>query len=90
LPEVDYMHAHIRKGKRANTASPPLPRSLCKCCLQHWWGQGNSCGFCSLRVPLHLIVALRREYTKESMEKVRVGSKNKISACFSCYFLGYC
>lgn len=38
--------------------------------------------------PSHPPAALQREHTKENKKQVRIGSRNKVSVLFSCYFLG--
>lgn len=80
-----HVKGREREQTQLSSGPQPLPFSLYKCCLHHWWGWGRSCDFCSLQVSFHPLAALQREYTKESMWKVMAGRKNKISAYF-CYF----
>lgn len=85
------MHKEGKEGKHSCPLSPK--HSLAHCAngaCSTDGDRGKKCDFCSLQVSFHLPVTLQREHTKENMKQVRIGRRNKVSVCFSCYFRGNC
>lgn len=85
------MHKEEKEAKHSCPLSPKYSLAHCanSACSTDGDG-GKKCNFCSLQVSLHPPATLQREHTKENKKQIKIGSRNKVSVCFSCYFLGNC